>query len=158
DPGADSPWTATVDYGDGSGAQSLTLNADNTFSLSRAYTDLGDYSVTVAVTDKDGASGVARFIVHVVTPNPQVSLPPSATTDERSPYTAAGSFSDPGATGWSATVDYGDGSGTQSLTLNPDHTFNLSHVYADNGTYTATVTLTDNFGASAEGSSTVTVN
>ena len=43
DPGADNPWTATVDYGDGSGSQSLTLNADNTFDLSHVYADPGDY-------------------------------------------------------------------------------------------------------------------
>src|SRR5262249_32265656 len=107
---------------------------------------------------KDGASGTVGFIVHVVVPSPQVTPPASATTNEGSTYTAAGSFSDPGATSWTATVDYGDGSGTQPLTLNPDQTFNLSHVYADNGAYTVTITLTDNFGVSAAGSSTVIVN
>src|SRR5207237_408817 len=39
--------------------------------------------------------------------------------------------------------DYGDGSGTHPLTLKPDHTFDLSHVYDDNGTYPVTVTVTD---------------
>ena len=89
--------------------------------------------MTIAVTDKDGASGAAGFITHVRTPAPQVNPPASATTNEGSSYTATGSFSDTGATSWTATVDYGDGSGTQPLTLNPDQTFNLSHSYADNG-------------------------
>jgi hypothetical protein len=157
DPGADSPWTATVDYGDGSGPQALALNTDNTFTLSHVYTTTGDYGVTVVVTDKDGGSGTASFIANVILSDPQVSVPAPATMNEGSTYTATGSVSDPGATSWTATVDYGDGSGAQPLTLNPDQTFNLSHAYA-NGSYTVTLTLTDNFGNSAVGFTTVTVN
>ena len=159
DPGADSPWTATVDYGDGSGAQPLALNADNSFSLSYVYATTGDFNVTVVVTDvRDARRHFAGFTAHVITSAPQVNLPASASTNEGSPYTANGSFSDPGASSWTATVDYGDGSGAQPLTLNADQTFNLNHVYVDNGTYTATVVLTDNFGVTATGSSTVIVN
>ena len=57
----------------------------------------------------------------------------------RRPSSSSGSFTDPGADTWTATVDYGDGSGVQALTLT-DKTFNLSHTYADNGSYTVTVT------------------
>ena len=38
----------------------------------------------------------------------------------------AGSFDDPDADLWSATVDYGDGFGEQVLQLNDDHSFSLS--------------------------------
>jgi hypothetical protein len=158
DPGADNPWTGVVDYGDGSGPQPLALNADNSFNLSHVYSAPGDFNVTVTVTDKDGASGAASFAAHVIQPPPQLSLPSSTTINEGSTYTANGSFSDPGATSWTATVDYGDGSGSQPLALNPDQTFNLSHLYGDTGTYTVSVTLTDNFGASAAASGTVVVN
>ena len=47
------------------------------------------------------------------------------------------------AGGFSAVVDYGDGSGEQPLPLNPDGTFGLAHEYLDNGQYTVTVTITD---------------
>src|SRR5439155_13334618 len=135
-----------------------TLNPDQTFTLSHVYAGPGNFTVAVVVTDKDGASGGAGFIAHVSTSAPQVNLPASATADEGSTYAATGSFSDPGSTSWTATVDYGDGSGAQPLTLNPDQTFTLSHAYADNGNYAVTVTLTDNFGSSATGSTTATAN
>ena len=49
DPGADT-WTGTVDYGDGGGAQPLSLNVDKTFSLNHTYADNGVYTVRVTVT------------------------------------------------------------------------------------------------------------
>ena len=54
---------------------------------------------------------------------------------------------DPGTDTWTATVDYGDGSGSQALPLT-GKTFELSHVYADNGSYTVTVTVNDDDGGS----------
>ena len=69
-----------------------------------------------------------------------------------------GAFTDPGADTWTATVDYGDGSGAQPLPLNPDKTFNLSHFYADNGTFTVTVTVTDDDGAAGSQAVTLAVH
>jgi VCBS repeat-containing protein len=57
DPGTQDTWTATVDYGDGSGAQPLALNADKTFALDRVYGDNGVYTVTVSVRDDDSGTG-----------------------------------------------------------------------------------------------------
>ncbi|HEY1381893.1 MAG TPA: LamG-like jellyroll fold domain-containing protein, partial [Gemmataceae bacterium] len=64
DPGTDT-WTATVNYGDGTGTQPLTLNADKTFSLSHNFATDGVYPVIVAVTDKDGGLGTAGFVATV---------------------------------------------------------------------------------------------
>lgn len=72
-------------------------------------------------------------------------------------YIATGSFSDPDSTSWTATVDYGDGSGTQPLTFSGVN-FSLSHVYKDNGIYTVTVSVTDNQGAIGAETATITVN
>ena len=73
-------------------------------------------------------------------------------------FTGAGSFTDPGADTWTGTVDYGDGSGVQPLALNPDKSFALSHSYADDGTYTVTVTVTDDDGGVGSDTLVVTVN
>ena len=90
---------------------------------------------------------------------PTVNALPNATINEGSAYTASGSFADPDTgDAWTATVDYGDGSGKQNLSLNTDKTFSLNHVYDDNGSYTTTVTVTDTAGASGSGEATVTVN
>ncbi len=60
DPGtADAPFTCTVDYGDGSGVLAGTAAAGLCTAPAHAYSAYGVYTVTVAVTDKDGASTVA---------------------------------------------------------------------------------------------------
>ncbi|MDR1264182.1 MAG: hypothetical protein LBK42_01090 [Propionibacteriaceae bacterium] len=64
-----------------------------------------------------------------------------------------GFFTDPGADSWTATVDYGDGSGPQALALD-GKTFLLDHVYAKAGSYFVTVSVSDQAGAST---GTVTV-
>jgi probable HAF family extracellular repeat protein len=66
DPSA-APWTATVDYGDGSGVQSLAL-AGNTFTLNRVYTAAGIFTVEVTVTDDGGNVGTTTVEVTVLTP------------------------------------------------------------------------------------------
>jgi hypothetical protein len=158
DPGAGT-WTATVDYGDGSGATPLTLNPDHSFNLSHLYANNGSYNVTVTLTDDDGAAGTATFGVTVNNVAPTVSAGGSATISEGGTFSGSGSFSDPGvADTWTATVNYGDGSGTQALTLNAGKTFNLSHQYGSSGTYTVTVDVTDKDGATGQGTLTVTVN
>lgn len=59
-------------------------------------------------------------------------------------FSQSGSFTDPGTTEtFTATVNYGDGSGIQPLTLNPNGTYNLNHTYASTGLYTVTVSVAD---------------
>jgi endonuclease G len=66
DAGEDS-WTATVDYGDGGGAHPLALSGSG-FSLSHTYAAAGTFTVTVRVTDDDGAEGVRTATVAVQSP------------------------------------------------------------------------------------------
>jgi hypothetical protein len=79
DPGANT-WTATVDYGDGGGAQPLALTG-HVFALSHAYSAKGDYTITVVVTDNGGASGSVSFPITisptlpVLEPIPDYSIP-----------------------------------------------------------------------------------
>jgi PKD repeat protein len=62
--------------------------------------------------------------------------------DEGEEFRKGGSFDDPGADFWSATVDYGEGGGTQPLDLIAK-SFALRHTYADNGSYTIAVAVKD---------------
>ena len=155
DPGTD-VWTATVNYGDGSGNQPLTLNPDQTFDLSHSYADNASYTITVTISDGDGGSSSDTFAVSVANVAPTVDAGPDVPLGEGDLLTGIGSFTDPGADAWTATVDYGDGTGVQPLTLNPDQTFDLSHTYPDYGTFIVTVTITDDDGA--EASDTLEVN
>ncbi len=153
DPGADT-WTATVNYGDGSGAQALTLSG-KTFALTHVYADDGSYTVTVSVFDGSATStDTATVTVNNVAPTVDAGL--DKTILEGGTFSSSGSFTDPGTDTWTATVNYGDGSGAQSLTLS-GKTFSLSHVYADDGSYTVTVSVFDGSATSTD-TATVTVN
>ncbi len=65
DAGVLDTWTATVDYGDGSGLQALSLRREGSFTLRHRYDRPGVYQVTVTVTDDDGGVGRATFLVSV---------------------------------------------------------------------------------------------
>ncbi|NLS97836.1 MAG: cadherin-like domain-containing protein, partial [Planctomycetaceae bacterium] len=126
----------------------------------------GTAAITVTVTDAglDGVPGngddgifFRTFAVTVSSANdiPVVAAGPDDSIDEGGTFTSSGSFTDPDTDSWMATVDYGDGTGPQTLTLNPDKTFSLSHTYVDNGNYTVTVTVDD--AAGVQGSDTLVV-
>ena len=150
-------WTATVDYGDGSGPQALALNVDKTFVLSHVYADNGTFVVTVSVADDAGDSGTDTATVTVANVDPSVDAGPDQTIVEGDTFTGGGSFVDPGDDTWTATVDYGEGAGPEALALATDRTFALSNDYQAAGTYTVTVTVTDDDGGAGLDSLTVTV-
>lgn len=81
---------------------------------------------------------------------PALELQTKLNVNEGSTFTASGSFSDPDSTHWTATVDYGDGQGPQSLALTSSKTFKLRWVYGDNGDFTAVVRVVDDSGAFGE--------
>src|SRR5439155_16056859 len=68
-------------------------------------------------------------------------------------------FTDPGADNpWTVEVNWGDASATTTFTVSVTGTIPAkSHTYADNGTYTVQVKVTDKDGASDTKSFTVTV-
>src|SRR5262249_22813510 len=60
-----------------------------TFSLSHAYADSGNYTVTVRVTDKDGAMGTATFGVTVDNVAPTATLGNGGAVNENSTGTVS---------------------------------------------------------------------
>lgn len=78
---------------------------------------------------------------------PIISLKKDVCVKEGETIALTGSFQDPDSERWTASVDYGDGTGTHALTLRPGETFELRWVYGDNGSYTATVSVIDDSGA-----------
>jgi len=156
DPGADT-WVGTVDWGEGAGPVALVLNPDKSFALAHTFARGGNFTVTVTVTDDDGGVGQATFDVLVTNTVPVVAAGPDGAIDEGSTFASAGAFVDPDVDAWSATVDYGDGTGVLPLALNPDKSFALSHTYADDGVFTVTVRVDDGSGVGLD-VATVTVS
>jgi Tol biopolymer transport system component len=164
DDDASTSWSATVDYGDGAGAQRLALNDDKTFSLSHLYSP-GAYVLTVEVTDDAGATG--SLVIHVVVSNvaPTIRMASSIDLAFTRTLDTTGTFTDPG-TGerYFGFVNFGDGTATEPLglvrsdaTLFTAGTFTLRHTYRLAGTYTVVVAISDSNGGSTRASMVVTV-
>ena len=67
-------------------------------------------------------------------------------------FTRTGSFTDPSGDGpWTATVNYGDGTGTQPAGAEWPINFTLSHTFANAGTFLTTVTVTNSAGPQRRG-------
>ena len=65
DPGADAAWHSVIDWGNGTTTPS-TLNASGAaITGSSTFLGLGGYTVTLSVTDKDGATGMKSLNVNV---------------------------------------------------------------------------------------------
>ena len=102
----------------------------------------------VRLDDEDGFPMNPTTVGGTVTVSnlaPVVDAGADVVVEKRDPLLLSGTFADPGGSTWTATVDYGDGLGTEALPLG-DGTFDLSHVYDDEGVYTVTVTVMDSFG------------
>jgi len=155
DPGTGDSHTATIDWGDGNPVESgMVTESDGsgTVSGSHEYADNGVYTVVITVTDDDSGESSDSFTVTVVNVAPMVNAGSDQTSEEGSSVSLApASFSDPGTDdSHSATIDWGDGSPLMEGIVSESDGFGTvsgSHVYADNGVFTVTVTVIDDDGA-----------
>ena len=124
----------TWDFGDG------TTGAGKT--PTKTYSNNGVFTLTLTVTDIFGWQKKTSRVVTIGNVAPQIAPFAGATILQGETYKSAGTFSDPGADAWVASVNYGDGSGNQPLALS-GKSFSLSHTFASTGSFTVTVSVTD---------------
>ncbi|MDP9205251.1 MAG: DNA/RNA non-specific endonuclease [Gemmatimonadota bacterium] len=111
-------------------------------AVSHTYAQDGAYIVRLVVTDNLGVADTSFTSASVANVAPSVASFAGATLLPGETYNANGSFTDSGADPWSATVDYGDGSGFETLLLS-GKTFTLAHTYIAAGTFIVTVRVSD---------------
>lgn len=123
---------------------------------SKAYAAAGSYTATLTVTDDRGATATSQAQVTVSGGGGTTNQPPTARAN--GPYTGTAgqpiAFSSSGSSdpdGSIASYAWSFGDGTTSTQASPPKT------YAAAGTYTATLTVTDNGGLTASSQATVTV-
>lgn len=128
------------------------------------------HDLAMEVRTNDGGNITWNYSDSFQNPDYTPSIPinplTGATITTGSTYNEFGYFTDwdASSTSWTATVDYGDGSEIQTQDASGQGgtegagVFTLNHQYNTAGTYTVTVNLTDNFGATATANATVIVN
>ena len=138
------PLTYTWDFGDG--------NTATGSSVSNLFADDGTYLVRVDATDTEGGDVFATATVTISNVAPTItSMITPASGVEGGALTMSATGTDPGADTPIFRWDFGDG--TQLATG-----ASVGHVYADEGTYTITLTLTDDNGAVDTQTSTITIS
>lgn len=165
DPDAADTFKFVVNWGDGSATETNNLPAGTTnFHVEHIYADdkpgvfpSDAFTINYTLTDISGspAFGQLNTLISNVAP----SCPAYAAIRLKSGEALATAlpFTDPGADTWTATVDYGDGTGTQPLVVGPGRSLPLSHTFPTNGTYTVNLTVNDDDTGVGSGSVTVLV-
>ncbi len=143
DPGADT-FTFTWDFGDGT---PLVTGAD---AETHVFVDDGVYTVTVTVTDDEGASDSTSMTVTILNVDPTIDTLVAGSGAEGDTLTYDALGLDPGDDTLTYSWDFGDGSPAEGGT-------SPTHVYEDDGVYTVTLTVTDEDGGSVVGTATSTV-
>jgi len=131
------------DFGDGSNATGVVVV--------HSYADNGNYTVTLTITDDDGASSSVTATKTILNRAPVASFTESAETvytGEIITFNASNSYDSDGVI-VSYFWDFGDGANATGAVV--------SHFYVDDGSYTVTLTVTDDDGGVSTSTATKTV-
>ena len=132
------------DFGDGTTATGPQAN--------HVYDEPGAYTARLTVTDDDGATTIDSVTIVVESNDPPMPSPTASSTTvepgQSITFDGSGS-SDPDGTITSYEWDFGDGTTATGQ--------QVTHAYAESGSYAATLTVTDDDGATASNSVSITV-
>jgi hypothetical protein len=155
--GGAGPYTASIGWGDGQTSPgSISAPNANAVSGTHTYSEEGAYAITVTVTDSTGAGSSGSISTSVTDAALTVSGTPFTAVEGASLSGTVASFTDADPNGtvfdYSASITWGDQtSSAGTITANGSGGFLVTggHIYAEEGSYTVTVVVSDAGGASA---------
>lgn len=154
------PYTATVDWGDGSDPEDLG-EVVSPFTATHSYADNGEYEATVTVTDAADLTGEATATLVITNVAPTVVIEPvEQPSVSGGTATFAITITDPGTLDapWTYSIDWGDESPAQEGSVDDIAApIEVSHAYMALGTYPVIVRVADKDEAEGEATATVTV-
>jgi hypothetical protein len=164
-------YTASIDWGDGGAPSAGTVSGPQggsfTVTGSHSYSDEGNYTITVTITDTTNAAnsatvtdaatvGDASLSASGITPPPisgQAFNGPVATfTDANTTTSSTADFT--------ATIDWGDGTATSAGTVTGSggsYTVSGGHTYTGTGYFTIKVHIVDDGGSTADAQTRVLI-
>jgi len=146
-------FNVSIEWGDDTSYKLNDLDAGiRNITVSHIFSEAGEYEIVIKITDDDGGLAVAVWDIAVS----KVYAGPDGIIEEGGTFLSSGFFIDPIFEIHTATAIYGDGSGTQPLTL-IDNNFTLNHTYADDGIYIIETEVMSGFNEIGSDSATVTV-
>jgi MYXO-CTERM domain-containing protein len=119
-------------------------------SVTHTWADDGVYTVTLTVTDDDGGFDTDTATITIGNVNPSIDTLVTTDGDEGQSLPLTATASDPGADTLTYGWDFGDATTGTGASLN--------HTWADDGTFTVTLTVTDDDGGSVTQTDTVVIN
>lgn len=159
-------FTATIDWGDATASAGSVVGGGGSFQVNgtHTYAATGNFSVTVTLSDDAPGTATATTVSTAIVSNTPLGV---TVTNFSTPEHAAfngnvGTFFDVDTTrtaaSFSANVDWGDGTTTAGTVSGASGSFAVSgaHAYADEGSYTVTLSVAENAPGTATGSATGT--
>jgi RHS repeat-associated protein len=165
--GAIGDYTATINWGDSTTQTggAIQANSPSGFKVTsgHTYATAGTYTAVVTVSDQGGSWSAVNVTVTVTAP--ATTLTASAITAvEGQSYSGNVAVFTPsphlGASSYTAKIGWGDGAVTTGTLTANGNSYNVSgsHTYADEGTYTVSVGISDPSNNVTRATATATVN
>ena len=160
-------FSALITWSDGTTSVGLVQANGNGFDVigTKAFADEGSYTVNVAITDKGGSTAQASNTITVNdAPLTNVAIAPAPIVEGQTLNEAVAHFTDAnaGATAadFSALITWSDGTTSAGLIQANGSGFDVigTKAFADEGSYTVNVAITDKGGSTAQANNTITVN
>jgi hypothetical protein len=146
-----SDFTATIYWGDGSTSSGTITGSAGSYTVSGSHTYTSSATRTVMITINDVDASHATATTTVVVDQPISATGTAVSATEGTSFTAkrVATFTDPDAAAtssdYSASIDWGDGQSSTGTISGSVGSFTVTgaHTYAEHGSYTVKVTISD---------------